>query len=119
MTATITTRSETVQQTTARGLTPWLSALPAGVLVMLVLLATWFEGAFALRHWGPVAILALAIAASAAFSQGVRLEDRWVRVAVVAIFVILVLVLLFVYRGRLFGGGGTQKIDVNVQTPSK
>jgi len=42
-------------------------------------------------------------------------------VAVVAIFVIIVLVLLFVFRGRLFRGGGTQKIDVNVnvQTPSK
>lgn len=40
-------------------------------------------------------------------------------VAVLAIFVIVVLVLLFVYRGRLFGGGGTQKIDVNVQTPNK
>ncbi len=40
-------------------------------------------------------------------------------VAVLAIFAILILVLLFVYRGRLFGGGGTQKIDVNVQTPRK
>jgi hypothetical protein len=40
-------------------------------------------------------------------------------VAVLAIFVVIVLVLLFAYRGRLFGGGGTQKIDVNVQTPSK
>lgn len=39
-------------------------------------------------------------------------------VAVLAIFVIIVLVLLFVYRGRLFGGD-TQKIDVNVQTPSR
>ncbi len=39
--------------------------------------------------------------------------------SILAIFVIIVLVLLFVYRGRLFGGGGTQKIDVNVQTPSK
>src|SRR5437016_10087284 len=38
-------------------------------------------------------------------------------VAVLAIFVIIILVLLFVYRGRLFGGGGTQKIDINVQTP--
>jgi hypothetical protein len=36
-------------------------------------------------------------------------------VAIVAVFVIIVLVLLFVYRGRLFGGG-TQKIDVNIQT---
>ena len=40
-------------------------------------------------------------------------------VAIVAIFVIIVLVLLFVFRGRLFGGGGTQKIDVNISTPSK
>ena len=40
-------------------------------------------------------------------------------VAVLAIFVILILALLFVYRGRLFGGGGTQKIDINVQTPNK
>ncbi len=40
-------------------------------------------------------------------------------VAVLAIFVIIVLVLLFVYRDRLFRGGGTQKIDVNVETPSR
>ena len=40
-------------------------------------------------------------------------------VAVLAIFVVIVLVALFVFRGRLFGGGGTQKIEVNVQTPSR
>ena len=40
-------------------------------------------------------------------------------VAVLVIFVIIVLVALFVFRGRLFGGGGTQKIDVNISTPSK
>lgn len=40
-------------------------------------------------------------------------------VAVVAIFVIIILVLIFVFRGQLFGGGGTQEIDVNVQTPSR
>ena len=40
-------------------------------------------------------------------------------VAVLVIFVIIVLVALFVFRGRLFGGCGTQKIDVNIQTPSK
>ena len=40
-------------------------------------------------------------------------------VAIVAIFVIVVLVLGFVYRDRLFRGGGTQKIDVNIQTPAK
>jgi len=40
-------------------------------------------------------------------------------VAVLVIFVIIVLVALFAFRGRLFGGGGTQKIDVNVSTPGK
>lgn len=40
-------------------------------------------------------------------------------VAVLVIFVIIVLVALFAFRNRLFGGGGTQKIDVNISTPSK
>ena len=40
-------------------------------------------------------------------------------VAIVVIFVLVILVGLFMFRGRLFGGGGTQKIDVNVQTPGK
>ena len=40
-------------------------------------------------------------------------------VAVLVIFVIIVLVALFIFRGRLFGGGGTQKIDVNVQTTAR
>ena len=39
-------------------------------------------------------------------------------VAVLVIFVIIVLVVLFAFRGRLFGGGGTQEIDVNVQAPA-
>jgi hypothetical protein len=39
-------------------------------------------------------------------------------VAVLVIFVIIIAVVLFAFRGRLFGGG-TQKIDVNVQTPSR
>ena len=38
-------------------------------------------------------------------------------VAIVMIFVLIILVGLFMFRGRIFGGGGTQKIDVNVQTP--
>jgi len=40
-------------------------------------------------------------------------------VAIVVIFVLIVLIGLFMFRGRIFGGGGTQKIDVNIQTPSK
>lgn len=40
-------------------------------------------------------------------------------VAIVAIFVIVILVLGFIYRNRIFGGGGSQKIDVDIQVPSK
>ena len=40
-------------------------------------------------------------------------------VAIVVIFVLIVLIGLYMFRGRIFGGGGTQKIDVNISTPSK
>ena len=40
-------------------------------------------------------------------------------VAIFVIFVIIILVGLYMFRGRIFGGGGTQKIDVNIQTPKK
>ena len=40
-------------------------------------------------------------------------------VAILVIFVLVILIGVFMFRGRLFGGGGTQKIDVNVQTPGK
>ena len=38
---------------------------------------------------------------------------------IVVIFVLIVLVGLFMFRKQIFRGGGTQKIDVNIQTPSK
>ena len=40
-------------------------------------------------------------------------------VAIVVIFVLIVLGGLYMFRGRIFGGGGTQKIDGNISTPSK
>ena len=40
-------------------------------------------------------------------------------VAIVVIFVLVILIGLYMFRGRIFGVGGTQKIDVNVSTPSK
>ena len=40
-------------------------------------------------------------------------------VAIVVVFVLIVFVGLSMFRGRIFGGGGTQKIDVNISTPSK
>jgi hypothetical protein len=39
-------------------------------------------------------------------------------VAIVAIFVLVVLGLLFVFRGRLLKGG-TSKTDINITTPAK
>lgn len=41
-------------------------------------------------------------------------------VAIVAIFVLIILGALFVFRGRLFkGAGGNTKVDVNVTAPAK
>ena len=40
-------------------------------------------------------------------------------VAILVIFVLLILVGVYMFRGRIFGGGGKQNIDVNIQTPSK
>jgi hypothetical protein len=40
-------------------------------------------------------------------------------VAIVAIFVLVVLGFLFVFRGRLFHGGGGTRIDVNVGTSNR
>ena len=36
-------------------------------------------------------------------------------VAILANLVIVILVLGYMFRNRIFGGGGTQKIDVNIQ----
>ena len=38
-------------------------------------------------------------------------------VAVLAIFVIIILAALFMFGGRLFGGG-TRKVDINITTPA-
>ncbi|HEX8455732.1 MAG TPA: hypothetical protein VF656_00280 [Pyrinomonadaceae bacterium] len=39
-------------------------------------------------------------------------------VAVLVIFVIVIVLALVLFGGRLFGGGKTTKVDVNVGTPS-
>jgi hypothetical protein len=36
-------------------------------------------------------------------------------VAILAILVIAILILGFVFRRQIFGGGGSQQIDVNIQ----
>ena len=41
-------------------------------------------------------------------------------VAIVAIFVLVILGALYVFRGKIFGGGGSKtSVDVNISTPSK
>jgi hypothetical protein len=41
-------------------------------------------------------------------------------VAIVAIFVLVILGALYVFRGKIFGGGGSKtSVDVNISAPSK
>jgi hypothetical protein len=65
-----------------------------GTLAVLLLTATWFNGAFALRHWGPVALLALVTAAASAWSGVLRVPRGAPQVAVGAIFVLAAWALL-------------------------
>lgn len=39
-------------------------------------------------------------------------------VAILVIFLIVVIAALFAWRGGLFGGSGTHKVDINVSAPS-
>ncbi|HEY9405023.1 MAG TPA: hypothetical protein VIQ24_20390 [Pyrinomonadaceae bacterium] len=39
-------------------------------------------------------------------------------VAILVIFVIVVLVAIFLFRGSLFGGGASQKVNVDVKVPA-
>ena len=69
---------------------PQRSDLPGvvavGVLGLLLLVATWFEGAFALRHWAPVAILGLVAVSAALISGGLTVRGRAAQMAVAAIW---------------------------------
>jgi hypothetical protein len=39
--------------------------------------------------------------------------------AILVIFVLVILVGMYMIRWRIFAGGGSQKIDDNIQTPTK
>jgi O-Antigen ligase len=59
-------------------------AAAAAVLAFLLLLATWFDGAFDLRYWAPLAVLGLAALVAAQVAGAVRIEPGPRLVAVAA-----------------------------------
>jgi O-antigen ligase len=87
-----------------------LAAAPAALLAVLLIVATWYQGAFALRHWGPAAILGLALLAAIAAAGGMRAADRPARVALACIWAFAAWTLLSALwaesPGRALEGGG-------------
>ena len=65
---------------------PWLDWLAPAALAALLLVATWYQGGFALRHWGPVALLGLVTLTAAAATGGLWVSERAARVALVALW---------------------------------
>jgi O-Antigen ligase len=66
---------------------PALATLPAVVLASLLLVASWFDGAFAVRHWAPVAILGLLMVAAAIVAGARSPHGTPVRVALICLWV--------------------------------
>ena len=65
---------------------PGLDWIPPAALSVLLIVATWYDGAFALRHWAPVALLALAILTAAAASGALWVPERAARLALAALW---------------------------------
>lgn len=63
-----------------------LAAAPVALLVLLLLAATFFEGAFDVRHWAPVALFALVFLAALRLTGGMQPVSRPVAVALAAIW---------------------------------
>lgn len=63
-----------------------VGALPAALLVLLLLLAGLYDGAFDVRHWGPVALFGLLLLAAMLFRAGVPPVSRPVAVALAGIW---------------------------------
>jgi len=87
-----------------------LAAAPAALMAVLLIVATWYQGAFALRHWGPAAILGLALLAAIAAAGGLRAADRSARVALAFVWAFAGWTLLSALwaesPGRALEGGG-------------
>ncbi len=65
----------------ARGLVP---AAPVAVVALLLILGTWSDGAFDVRYWAPIAVLALAFVVAALLAGGLRIDRGPFAVAVAA-----------------------------------
>src|SRR3954453_9468186 len=63
-----------------------LDWLAPAALTVLMLLATLYNGAFAVRHWAPVALFALVILAAAAAIGALHVPERAARVALAGIW---------------------------------
>src|SRR4051794_19063532 len=63
-----------------------LTLLPTGLVVLLLVLATTYDGAFHLRHWAPTALLAIVTLLSLHLARGATVAPGPLRVAVVAIW---------------------------------
>lgn len=62
------------------------AAAPAAFLIVLLLAATLYDGAYDVRHWGPVAIFALLLLATVVLVGSMRPLDRASAIAVAAIW---------------------------------
>ena len=65
---------------------PALTALPAAFAALLVVLATWQNGAFAVRHWAPPALFVLVVLAVVNGTGVVATRSRPVKVALAALW---------------------------------
>ena len=63
-----------------------LAALPVALLCLLMLVAIFYEGAFDVRHWAPVALFALVLLAALCLTGGTRPVSRPAAVALAAIW---------------------------------
>jgi tetratricopeptide (TPR) repeat protein len=77
-----------VNRTTDRLVTPdWIRLVPAGLTSAILILAIWFDGAFDVRYWAPLGLLALAVLCTMLISGGLRLpRSPALRTALAAIW---------------------------------